>query len=381
MILLLLFFLVFIHTIYLIIKGDESSEDEDEDAISSDEDENYGYYVYGDVDDIQNENFILQTKFKYVDDIHYYVKNFDVLNPSATLIKRLHLKKSINDKSKSKQSIQMSWNPKDHYFCLGKRDGFYMRIKVYKKQKNKNNKKRKSEDYKLIIPWCNVSYISYAINPHSKNIKICIKYSVKPIVQQLKKEETSKSKANPQNPIKQFRKKWRTISESDYPKSILEFQKYPKFMMILTPYKYQIKRIRQSIIHHSKILQGQTIHKYDTFKKNVNWNYDEQEKNAQQRIYRGSHSPYTQDHQSLRTEIKSLMFIMYDSSKGRVCKICDNKVGFFEEHPVCIKSEDTIETCDSNIIQGIHDSYFKHGYSVRKQLSLVMFVLLKCDYK
>ena len=363
------------------IDSDVSSDEDNSDVISSDEDE-YGHYAF---DDEINSTVELLTKYKYVDDIEYYNKNFNTSSPDEILTKKLNLSQSID--AKLSQQIRMEWNQSHNFFCLGKRDGFYMRIKVHKGNIQSNSSRQKPniaievEDYKLRIPWCNVSYICCEQRTN-KSIKIGIKYCVVPDIQQLMQEEVKSSRKKKKSGVKQFRRKWKTISESDYPSSIIEFLKYPKIAMILTPYQYQMKQVKQAIKHHSKILDAQRI-SYSQFKKKVLYTFNEEEKHTQQTIYRGSRQPYLQKHTNLRGEINSLLKLMFDSRNGRVCASCDrigdsakNRVGWFEEHPVCIQSDDTIETCDSNIIKGIHDTKFDPFFSARRNLSSVIFIFI-----
>ena len=141
---------------------DEDDDDDDEDDIdvddvSSDEDEFYHYtfnnnnyinnddYYVNDAQRIESRGTPQLTKFKHVDSIEYFIKDYDDCNPTQKLIGIYDLKPN---------SKKIKCLPSQHFFCLGKRDGFYMRFGFWTGSEFK--------DYKLVIPWLNVCKISYS---------------------------------------------------------------------------------------------------------------------------------------------------------------------------------------------------------------------------
>ena len=98
-----------------------------------------------------------QTKFKYISDILYFDGNSNPI------------------KSWKNESI-FKWNPKQHYLCLGIRDGFFFKISFV--QDNGEWK-----DYRIKMPWCNISFICCSKSIAHHQVKICVKACVPAIVQ------------------------------------------------------------------------------------------------------------------------------------------------------------------------------------------------------
>ena len=73
---------------------------------------------------------------------------------------------------------------------------------------------------------------------------------------------------------------------------------------------------------------------------------------------------------------------MFDAANGRICgSKCGHstnivKVGFFEQHPICIQEDDGIDTCDSDILKSIHNDRFKSNYSRSRRLSYVVLCFI-----
>ena len=366
--------------------GDNDDDDDDDDYgehdidvddVSSDEDEFYHYtfnyinnddYYVSDAQRIESRGTPQLTKFKHVDSIEYFIKDYDDCNPTQKLI-------GIYDLNPNSKKIKCL--PSQHFFCLGKRDGFYMRFGFWTGSEFK--------DYKLVIPWVNVCKISYSkLNRISKSIRIGIKYCVKPSIFKIEYNESNKSKKSKTYKRKKtFIRQWKPIECSQCPKSVQDFIKHPKIVMKLIPHRYQLKKIKQSIHNHSKIVKVQIMKKFSQFQKNISYKIDQLEKDNHQRIYRACYTPCLQSHDNRHKEMDAFIQIMFNAANGRICASqCGNtirsrKVGFFEQHPICLQSNDTVDTCDSDILKSIHNDRFKPNHSSSsRRLSYVFYVML-----
>ena len=150
--------------------------------------------------------------------------------------------------------------------------------------------------------------------------------------------------------------------------------------MKLIAYRYSLRKVRQAIIHHSRIIKGQIL-RFSDFKK-VSFKINDQEREFHEREYRASHSPCLQDHTKRDKQLYTFILHMFDAANGRICgSKCGHstntvKVGFFEQHPICIQEDDGIDTCDSDILKSIHNDRFKPNYSRSRRLSYVFYYVM-----
>lgn len=144
-------------------------------------------------------------------------------------------------------------------------------------------------------------------------------------------------------------------------------------MFVLKKYQYEIDRVKKAILHHSKILPHQRCKNYTAFRsEDISYKYDEREREFAQTVYRGSFQPYLQDHHTLTNTINGKLGFMFNASRGRICIVCRERVGYFEQHPICIGFDHTLPTCDGDIIRSIHESkYQTHSNIHRQQISYI----------
>ena len=364
-------------------EDDEDDDDDDVDQVSSDDEEgfinnindnnnnnnNRCAYDDDDDDDVENDRSVhTQTKFKHLECIQYFIKDYDELDATATLT-------DYYDLDEASQEIKCLKS--EHFFCLGKRHGFYMRFAFWTGSD--------WHDYKIMIPWINVRYISYC-KTLSGCVKIGIKYCVEPKIKKLIYQETNKSKSSKLlGKKKQYTRQWDDIECDKCPASVQNFIKHKKIVMKLIAYRYSLRKVRQAIVHHSKIIPRQILGRFSDFKK-VSFKINDQEREFHEREFRASHSPCLQDHKKRDEQLYSFILHMFDAANGRICgSKCGHstntvKVGFFEQHPICIQDDDGIDTCDSDILKSIHNDRFKSNYSRSRRLSYVVFYLLCCVF-
>lgn len=276
-------------------------------------------------------------------------------------------------------SGKIRWNDSSNFVCLGKRDGFFFKLKFIE------NDNTHWVDYKLKIPWCNVSQITCHKNNRNQ-VQLCTKICEEPIIQKIMEEEIKDNQYSLQNENKQdemkqdeqkqekkYTKKWKVISSEMYPESLQHFIQFPKFVFQFRAYHYQLHRIKDSILHHSKILPHQKV-KYNYYRNIVKHTLDISDKNYAQNLYRSAYAPGLQSHKELSNKIYSNLLMIFNAKYGRMCKVCKKYVGHLEEHPVCIANNDTVDSCDSNIIKSIYKTKFiKNEYEFSPRRHIGMF--------
>ena len=359
---------------------DDENDDDDVDQVSSDDNEegfinnnnnnnnndNNNRYAYDDDDVVENDRSVqTQTKFKHVKCIEYFIKDYDELDATATLTDCYDLEE---------KSQEIKCLKSQHFFCLGKNDGFYMRFAFWTGSD--------WHDYKIMIPWINVAYISYC-KTGSGCVKIAIKYCIEPRIRKIKYVETTKSKKSKVfGKKKQYTRKWDDIDSDKCPASVQNFIKHKKIVMKLIAYRYSLRKVKEAIVHHSRIIDTQILERYTDFKKKIPFKITDQERQYHEKLYRASHSPCLQSHEERCGELYYEILHMFDAANGRTCaSLCGHatnkvKVGFFEQHPICIQEDDGIDTCDSDILKSIHNDRFKPNYSRSRRLSYVFYYVM-----
>ena len=296
--------------------------------------------------DMENEYILnsskisYQTKFTHLQDILYFYRDYDNSNTTAKLTNSWQQQRQLRITTSAKQ-----------YVCLGTRDGFFFHCKFRTHPTRANY-----DNYKIKIPWINIAFIA-CIENSQHQVKIGIKLCDKPLVEQCFEEKIPDDPAN--NRERTTRKQWKTIPPSSYPESIKKFCKKPKIIFRFDNHKYKLLNIKKAIYHHSKILPHQRSKTYKHFHDEISYKYNEKEKQESQTKYRSACAPCLQNHQTAyETIIKELGF-KFDASKGRKCAVCKKYVGYLEEHPICLASGHSVDSCDNNIVKAIWRSKFK----------------------
>ena len=399
--------------IYIYIVESDLESDLDIQEISSDEDEDIALYMNNARDRNNNKSAqIFQTKYKYIDDILYYHKN-----NSSSRVPNYSLLTSSWLRSK-----EVRFDVSKHFVCFGTRDGFFFKIGC------RCNGSEQYEDFKFMIPWHNVAKVG-TFSSSGGDIFIGIKFCVPLKVQRLtyreidaqgrllqgndeddisdtmincddmlehyglsdsnsnnnnnknrrKKKNKKKKKRNNNDDEKDqplFKRSWVTIPPSSYPESVKKFCKYPKIMFKLPSYQYSITKVRLCITNHMKIMNFQRLRdpKFMNFNNKIDWNYNDREKKDCEMVYKGHYAPYLDDHDKLIKNIDTCLRYMFSAQKGRYCVVCGKNIGYFEEHPVCIRNEHTMDSCDSNIIKSIYTTkYDDPEVSLRNKICLVYY--------
>lgn len=295
-------------------------------------------------DDLLQERSELATRFDKLADILYFTNDASPLSSG----------KITQSMSEQRHII---WDSKQHYLKLGARDGFFFKVAFKLDGPEGVLHEPRFENYRIRIPWSNVCYICSTKNQHEQ-IKIGLKICVQPIVQKLDTSQTQST--------------WTDIERMRYPKSVQNFCSHAKFIFKLAAYQYPHQKIKDSILHHKKIMPHQRIYKFRAFCNKVKWTYDDTEKSMCQSAYRSAHNPCLQDHHKIAKTMVIQIQYMFDGSKGRICAVCNSYVGYFEQHAVCIDPSHTLSGCDSNIIEAIYRSKFDNKtFQFRRNIGLV----------
>ena len=246
------------------------------------------------------------------------------------------------------------------------------------------------QDYRIQVLWCNISYICCGKNAEDDTICIGIKFCGDAIVESLsfkpRRNNIDDDKNNDdddddidtdvdRNHNRSRRKKkkkkktkcipiWKSIPPGTYPTSIQQFLSHPKIKFVLHSTYYEYKKVVQAIKFHAPIYYHQKLFSLAQFEDNNNVSHliTDEEKKLSQSTYRECHTPFLQDHYALSKDINCKIDILLSPVQMRKCWNCKKKFHYLQEHPVCLKKQSSLNTCDNNLIKGIHQSKYDQSF-------------------
>lgn len=328
------------------IDMNEDEDDYDDDDDDQEHDTRYELSDDGDEDYVGINPAVVKygkttTRFKYIEDILYFH------TPSSTIPRNTSaIRSAVNPTS------PLQWNFKQHFLCLGDRDGFYFKCGFW------DDATSQFIDHKFKIAWYNVAKIGSCVSRNSRPC-IYVKFCVHPTIQKLLDNENNTGI----NGRQRSKRQWKNVPLSDCNASVKEFIKYPKLMFQLNTFQYSAQKIHKSIMQHAPIQNFQREFNFSgKFAPNgeVSCEYDEQEATLCNQMYRSRVEPCLQSHNKLFDTTFAQLGWMFSGNKGRVCVVCQKQIHYFEEHPVCLAPHHSMDSCDSNIIKRIYQNKYEN---------------------